>query len=55
MWDQLIPLCSLITPNIPEAAKLLGVAEAKTVDEVIEQGKALCKLGAKAVLIKGQY
>ena len=51
----LLPRTTLLTPNIPEAAALLGVAPAAAAAEVIEQGRALCALGAAAVLIKGGH
>ncbi|MBE9609792.1 bifunctional hydroxymethylpyrimidine kinase/phosphomethylpyrimidine kinase [Chitinilyticum piscinae] len=53
--EQLLPLASLITPNLPEAAALLDCAEAQTEDEMLCQGEALLALGAKAVLMKGGH
>jgi hydroxymethylpyrimidine/phosphomethylpyrimidine kinase len=55
MRDELLPLASLITPNLPEAAALLGVAEAQNEDEMVRQGEALLALGAGAVLMKGGH
>jgi hydroxymethylpyrimidine/phosphomethylpyrimidine kinase len=51
----LLPRATLITPNLPEAAKLLGAAEAKDEREMAEQARALMRIGAKAVLIKGGH
>lgn len=51
----LISHTTLLTPNLPEAARLLGSAEATTINEKREQGEALLKLGAKAVLVKGGH
>ncbi|HZJ12036.1 MAG TPA: bifunctional hydroxymethylpyrimidine kinase/phosphomethylpyrimidine kinase [Methyloceanibacter sp.] len=51
----LLPRAALITPNLPEAAKLLGRGEAKNEREMFAQAKALRGLGAKAVLIKGGH
>jgi hydroxymethylpyrimidine/phosphomethylpyrimidine kinase len=51
----LLPRATLITPNLPEAAKLLGEAEAKDERAMSEQAIALRRLGAKAVLIKGGH
>ena len=51
----LLPRASLITPNLPEAAKLLGSGEAKDEREMSAQAVALRRLGAKAVLIKGGH
>ncbi|MFI5101677.1 MAG: bifunctional hydroxymethylpyrimidine kinase/phosphomethylpyrimidine kinase, partial [Actinomycetes bacterium] len=52
--DALLPLVDLITPNLPEAADLLGVTEAKTEAEMREQLDALVRLGP-AVLLKGGH
>jgi hydroxymethylpyrimidine/phosphomethylpyrimidine kinase len=51
----LLPRAMLITPNLPEAAKLLGGGVAKTEREMAEQARELKALGAKAVLIKGGH
>jgi hydroxymethylpyrimidine/phosphomethylpyrimidine kinase len=51
----LLPLATLITPNLPEAAKLLRSTEAKNEREMGEQAQALKRIGAKAVLIKGGH
>ena len=51
----LLPVATLITPNLPEAADLLGCAEARDVDEMIEQADLLLGLGAQAVLLKGGH
>jgi hydroxymethylpyrimidine/phosphomethylpyrimidine kinase len=55
MKRQLIPLASLITPNLPEAAWLLGAKPAGDDAEAIEQAKALHALGCGAVLLKGGH
>ena len=51
----LLPRADLITPNLPEAAKLLGSSEAKDERAMSAQAAALRRLGAKAVLIKGGH
>jgi hydroxymethylpyrimidine/phosphomethylpyrimidine kinase len=51
----LVPRASLITPNLPEAAKLLGGHQARDEREMSAQAEALRRLGAKAVLIKGGH
>ena len=53
--DHLLPLATLLTPNLPEAAHLLGVQTATTRDEMVAQGLALCALGPRAVLMKGGH
>ena len=52
---RLIPQASLITPNLPEAAALLGEPIATSDDAVAEQGRRLLALGCPAVLIKGGH
>jgi hydroxymethylpyrimidine/phosphomethylpyrimidine kinase len=51
----LLPRATLLTPNIPEAALLLGATEASSAEEMVEQGRALCARGAAAVLMKGGH
>jgi len=52
---RLLPRASLLTPNLAEAARLLGTRLAATEEEMIAQGHALCARGAAAVLIKGGH
>jgi len=53
---DLLPLATLITPNLPEAAILLGSQQARNEEEVLAQGKALLSAtGCHAVLIKGGH
>ena len=51
--QRLLPLATVITPNLPEAADLLGVAEATDDQSMLMQARALQALGARAVLLKG--
>ena len=53
--DLLLPLATIITPNLPEAAALLDCSEAKNEDEMQRQGYELLKLGCQAVLMKGGH
>lgn len=53
--EKLIPLATVLTPNLPEAACLLDVEPARSADEAEEQGNRLIELGAKAVLMKGGH
>lgn len=53
--DRLLPQVSLITPNLPEAAALLGCTQARNEEEMREQGRALLALGCQAVLMKGGH
>lgn len=52
---RILPLATLLTPNLPEAARLLGGAEAKTPDEMAAQGMRLLAMGPQAVLMKGGH
>lgn len=52
---RLIPLVGLITPNIPEAAALLGAEQASTVEDLEIQAQELLELGAQRVLVKGGH
>ncbi|MBD1228730.1 bifunctional hydroxymethylpyrimidine kinase/phosphomethylpyrimidine kinase [Xenorhabdus griffiniae] len=55
MVEQLLPLVSLITPNLPEAAAILNCDLADTEDEMLQQGRALRSMGCQAVLLKGGH
>jgi hydroxymethylpyrimidine/phosphomethylpyrimidine kinase len=51
----LIVSVDLVTPNIPEAAALLGTAPARDESEMKAQAEKLLTLGVRAVLIKGGH
>lgn len=53
--ETLIPLATLITPNLDEAALLLGGERARNVEQMHSQALALMALGARAVLLKGGH
>jgi hydroxymethylpyrimidine/phosphomethylpyrimidine kinase len=52
---QMLPLAFLLTPNLPEAARLLNTTEASDEAEMLAQGRALLALGPRAVLMKGGH
>jgi hydroxymethylpyrimidine/phosphomethylpyrimidine kinase len=52
---KLMPLASVITPNLPEAAALLDEQIARSETEIESQGRRLMALGCRAVLIKGGH
>jgi hydroxymethylpyrimidine/phosphomethylpyrimidine kinase len=52
---KLIPLASILTPNLPEAATLLDEPVATSAAAIESQGRRLLALGAGAVLIKGGH
>jgi hydroxymethylpyrimidine/phosphomethylpyrimidine kinase len=53
--DVLLPKATIITPNLPEAAKLLDADMAETEEAMRAQGEKLLALGPKAVLMKGGH
>ena len=52
--NELIPLSSLITPNLPEAEALSGVSVSST-EDMINAGRIIMEMGAGSVLIKGGH
>lgn len=52
--DELIPLASLVTPNIPEACELTGIA-IRDKNDIKKAARELQKRGAKNILIKGGH
>jgi len=52
--EALVPMATLITPNIPETCSLLG-QEVKGLEDVYEAARTLCSLGPRNVLIKGGH
>lgn len=53
--NVLLPRVDLLTPNLIEAADLLGTSLASTPREAEEQGRRLLALGCGAVLVKGGH
>lgn len=51
--DNLIPLATIITPNIPEASFLLEDRKLNSVEELKQAAIDLHQLGARYVLVKG--
>jgi hydroxymethylpyrimidine/phosphomethylpyrimidine kinase len=54
MRGSLIPLATLVTPNLPETAALTGILPEKP-EDFEAAGQALLRLGAAAALIKGGH
>jgi hydroxymethylpyrimidine/phosphomethylpyrimidine kinase len=52
---RLLPLATIITPNLPEAAALLGEPVASGAAAIEGQGRRLLAMGSPAVLIKGGH
>jgi len=53
--NNLFPLATIVTPNLPEAAVLLGEPMASSAAAIEAQGRRLLAFGCQAVLIKGGH
>ena len=53
--ERLLPLADLITPNLPEAADLLGEPETESREAMPELATRLAALGPRVVLVKGGH
>ena len=51
---RLIPLATVVTPNLPEAEELTGM-KLRSSAEIEEAAKRIVNMGAKAVVIKGGH
>lgn len=51
----LMPRATLVTPNVPEAAALLGEPIARDEMGLLEQGQRLLQYGSQAILLKGGH
>src|SRR5690625_7380566 len=53
--ELLLPLVDVLTPNLPEAAKLLDAEVAGDVESMCEQAERLRRLGPSVVVVKGGH
>ncbi|KAL5118041.1 trifunctional hydroxymethylpyrimidine kinase/phosphomethylpyrimidine kinase/thiaminase [Pleosporales sp. CAS-2024a] len=58
--DRLLPLTTILTPNLPEAKLLLKIAgvdfeEPNNVDDMVDMAQKIQRLGPKWVLLKGGH
>jgi hydroxymethylpyrimidine/phosphomethylpyrimidine kinase len=53
--DELLPLATIITPNVHEASHLTGQADLETTDDLRLAAEALYEQGPDAVLVKGGH
>ncbi len=53
--EKLLPLATLVTPNLPEAAALTGTGEAQDRQAMAAQARALNALGPAFALVKGGH
>jgi len=52
--SHLIPLATVVTPNLPEAERLTGI-QMRTEREIREAARRILDMGAKSVVIKGGH
>lgn len=55
LTDRLLPLATMLTPNLPEAAALLGEDHAQDRDAMQQQARKLLDRGPRMVLLKGGH
>lgn len=55
LLERLLPLATLVTPNLPEVAALLGEPVVADETALIQQGLRLLQHGGRAVLLKGGH
>jgi len=53
--SELMPMATVMTPNLPEAAALLDEPIAVTEREIVGQARRLLAFGCRAVLVKGGH
>jgi hydroxymethylpyrimidine/phosphomethylpyrimidine kinase len=53
--EELLPLATVVTPNLPEAGDLLGRTVSDATADMHEAARALFALGARNVLVKGGH
>ncbi len=52
---NLLPLAEVLTPNLPEAAVLLGISEGEVLCDLEGAGRRLLALGPQCVVLKGGH
>ena len=55
LTKEILPLATVITPNLEESAALLNLPVAQNRSEMVEQAKQLLDLGVQQVLLKGGH
>lgn len=55
MKRELLPNATVVTPNLAEAAALLGIAPPANLDEMRDAARKICELGAKWVALTGGH
>ena len=52
--DELLPLATVVTPNLPEASRLVGF-DVSTRDDMARAAAALIELGVEVAMVKGGH
>ncbi len=52
--ERILPLATVVTPNLPEAAGLAGIG-VRTREDMLEAARAIHALGPRVVLVKGGH
>ncbi|WP_062198596.1 bifunctional hydroxymethylpyrimidine kinase/phosphomethylpyrimidine kinase [Massilibacterium senegalense] len=53
--EKLLPLATVVTPNLPEACEILHISSIETMEDMKEAAKRIFDLGPKSVLMKGGH
>jgi hydroxymethylpyrimidine/phosphomethylpyrimidine kinase len=53
--EALLPLARVLTPNLPEAERLLGRPVRDDEEDVVRAAEELCRLGPQCVVLKGGH
>lgn len=52
---DLLPIATVVTPNVPEACAILGTEDIHNVEQMIEAARRLHELGPRYVFLKGGH
>lgn len=55
MRDELLPLATVVTPNLPEAGDLIGREVGESMEDMRAAARSLAAMGARQVLVKGGH
>ena len=53
--EELLPLATIVTPNMDEAARLAGMGRVETLEQMREAARRIGRLGPGHVLVKGGH
>lgn len=53
--SRLLPIATVLTPNLPEACAILGIEAIRSVEEMIEASRRLHALGPRYIFLKGGH